>query len=219
MRWIVFIASLSIVFACSKQSESEAVLPAAEDYFPLDSGNFWIYDATFIHIDAAVNTFDTSEVELKMIYRKFDDSLQQHILERYTRVDSNDVWNEYDVITISWDELTMQWVENNLRYVKLTDPVYDNKSWDGNAFNILDDWNYYYSDINTVADVGDLTFSSTIRVEKRDVSNVIQKMRAYEIFAKNIGSVYDYNADFTFQSGSVSIGDSRELKLIKYGKE
>jgi hypothetical protein len=56
-------------------------------------------------------------------------------------------------------------------------------------------------------------------VEKKEVNNVIQKIRAYEIFAKNIGSVYEYSADFTFQGGSVSIGQSRELKLIKYGLE
>ena len=113
----------------------------------------------------------------------------------------------------------MQWVENNLRYVKLTDPVYENKSWDGNSYNILEDWNYYYSDVNTSFEVNEQSYSSTIRVEKRDVVNAIHQTRAFEVFAKDVGVVYEYLADFSYQGSSVSIGESRELKLIKFGME
>jgi hypothetical protein len=208
-----------VSLACSKENNDGPELYSARDYFPLDSSNYWIYDATFINIDAAVGTFDTLRLELKMEYTYFDESIQEHVLNRFTRVDSTQSWSEYDVISIAWDALTMQWVEDNLRFVKLTDPVYNNKSWNGNSYNILDDWNYYYSDLNTSFEYEEYTFSETIRVEKRDVKNVIQEQRAFEVFAKDVGSVYEYEANFTFQSGAVALGKSRELVLIKFGEE
>lgn len=219
MRSIVLIVITLITFSCSKESIEKPVLLDPTEYFPLDSGMYWMYDATFILIDAAVGTFDTSHFELKMKYEYFDIDIQQYVLERVIRKDSLEPWLEFDIITISWDELTMQWVEDDLRFVKLTDPIYENKSWDGNSYNILDDWNYYYSDVNTSFEVNNQTYSSTVRVEKRDVVNFIQQTRAYEIFAKDIGIVYEYVADFSYQGPSVNVGQSRELKLIKFGIE
>jgi hypothetical protein len=206
-------------FSCSKQNTSEPVILDPVAYFPLDSGNYWIYQAIFITIDADVNTYDTLEVELKMTYSHFDDSLNAHILERFVRPDSTQNWSDYDVITISWTDLTMQWVEDNLRYVKLTNPVFNAKSWDGNSYNILNDWNYYYTDLNTKFENDTISYQSTFRVEKRDVKNVIQEQRAFEIFAENIGPVYEYYANFSLQSGDVNLGESKELILIKHGVE
>lgn len=219
MRSIVFFVLSILAFSCAKQSIEEPELLNPKDYFPIDSGMYWLYDATFITIDAAVGTFDTTYSELKMAYLTFDHELQQYILERHSREDSLHAWMEYDIVRISWDELSMQWVENNLRYVKLTDPVYESKSWDGNSYNILEEWNYYYSDVNTSFELNNISYNSTIRVEKRDVENVIQQTRAFEIFAKDVGMVYDYIAEFSYQGSSVNLGKSRELKLIKFGVE
>ena len=110
-------------------------------------------------------------------------------------------------------------MENNLRYVKLTNPVFNAKSWDGNSYNILNDWNYYYTDLNTKFENDTISYQSTFRVEKRDVKNVIQEQRAFEIFAENIGPVYEYYANFSLQSGEVNLGESKELILIKHGAE
>lgn len=219
MRSIVLIVLVLITFSCSKESIDKPVLLDPIEYFPLDSGMFWLYDATFITIDAAVGTFDTTHSELKMSYTYFDEDLEQHVLERVIREDSLSDWQEYDLITVSWNELSMHWVENNLRYVKLTDPIYENKSWDGNSYNILDDWNYYYSDLNASFEVDEYLYSNTIRVEKRDVVNAIQQARSFEVFEKGVGIVYEYNADFSYQGSTVSLGESKELKLIKFGIE
>lgn len=217
---MVFLAMLTpFLFSCDKQNTSEPLILDPYAYFPLDSGRYWIYQATFITIDAAVSTFDTLELELKMEYSHFDDSLNAFVLQRFTRTDSSQNWSGYDVITINWTDLTMQWVENNLRYVKLTNPIYDSKSWDGNSYNILNDWNYYYTDLNAKFEYNTISYQQTLKVEKRDVNNVIQRQRAYEIFGENIGPVYEYVADFTLQSGEINLGESKELVLIKHGIE
>lgn len=219
MRLILMAGLVLMLLACSKQSSQNPVLLNAREYFPLDSASFWQYDVSFIKIDAAVGTFDTINAQLKMSYRNYDDSLEMHVLDRYLREDSTQDWSEFDVVTTSWNKLSLHWVENNLRFVKLTDPILENKSWNGNSFNILDDWNYYYSNLNTSFEFKGYTYTETVRVEKRDVKNVIQEQRAFEIFARNIGSVYEYEADFTYQGGEITLGESREMVLTKFGEE
>jgi hypothetical protein len=219
MRRILIFTAVLLQIACTKSSNDGPLLLNAKDYFPLDSAKYWLYQATFIHVDAAVNVFDTNRVELKMKYKYYDDSLEVHVLERYLREDSSAAWSPYDIITVTWKDGMMQWVEDNLRYVKLTDPVLEDKSWDGNSYNILTDWNYYYSDLNTSFEVDEHSFSSTIRVEKRDIKNVIREQRAFEVYAKDLGSVYEYGADFTYQGSQISTGQSRELVLLKFGEE
>lgn len=219
MRLILIAGLILLQFACSKQSNEAPVLLNAREYFPLDSASFWQYDVSFINIDAAVGTFDTLNAQLKMSYRNYDDSLEMHVLDRYIREDSSQAWSEYDVVTASWNKLSLHWVENNLRFVKLTDPILNNKSWNGNSFNILDDWNYYYSNLNTSFEFNGYSYDETVRVEKRDVKNVIQEQRAFEVFARYIGSVYEFEADFIYQGGEITLGNSREMILTKFGEE
>ncbi len=205
--------------ACSKESIEKPEMYKALAYFPLEEDAYWIYSKTLITIDAAVDVFDTTYTELKMKFIGYDEELEHSRLERFTRPDSLSIWEAFDVILIKWDKISMHWVEDNYRYVKLTDPVYANKSWDGNIYNILDEWDYYYSDLNTTFGIDDLIFPNTIRVEKRKEENAIQYVRAFEIFQKNIGPVYEYSADFSIQSGELIKGNSLELILLKYGIE
>jgi len=207
------------LYSCSKSTITSPYQDDALRYFPLEDGNYWLYAFTFISVDASVDIYDTISVELRMDYIEFDEDIQQHILQRRIREDSNAVWQEYDVITIKIDSLTLQWNENNLRYVKLTDPVYQSKSWDGNIYNTLTSQNYYYSEVNTTFETGDTIYSPCLYVLKNEIENVIQSINAREVFAKDVGPVYEYEGNFSLQGGEINIGSSKELTLIKFGKQ
>ena len=220
LRLLLIGIGLFLVFTtCTKQSIEKPELYDAKAYFPLEDNAYWIYKRTDITIDAAVDVNDTLYSELKMKYIGYDDLLEHYRLERFTRADSLSPWEAFDVVLIEWDEVSMQWVEDNYRYVKLTDPVYVDKSWDGNIYNILDEWDYYYSDLNRTFETNEVLFTSTIRVEKRNEDNAIGNTRAFEIFKKDVGPVYEYNADFSIQAGQIEKGNSTELILIKFGIE
>jgi hypothetical protein len=220
MRQLILGFAIVFVFtSCSKKQIEKPELYNAKDYFPLINNSYWIYAKIEIHIDSDVSLFDTVYSELKMKLLEYDEILEHYRLERFTRPDSLSPWEDFDVITINWDELTLQWVENNHRYVKLTDPVYLNKSWDGNIYSILEDWNYYYSKLNRTFEIAPYSFSETITVEKRNEINAIQNERAFEVFQKDVGPVYDYLADFSIQAGQINKGFSIELLLKKYGIE
>ncbi len=220
LRNLIIGIGLILVFStCTKESVVKPEMFDAKDYFPLEENNYWIYQKTLINIDAAVDVFDTTHSELKMKFIGYDDVLKHFRLERFSRADSLSDWEAFDVILVNWDELSMQWVEDNYRYVKLTDPVFDNKSWDGNIYNILDEWDYYYSNLNRTFEINELLFTTTIRVEKRNEENAIENARAFEIFKKDVGPVYEYDAEFTIQAGQIYKGNSMELILIKFGIE
>ena len=204
---------------CKKQTMDGPEMYDAHHYFPLTEGIYWIHHVNFISIDAAVNVYDSLEIDIKTSFGGFDTSLNQYVLNRYFRLDSIDEWIDYDVVLVSWDQNLFLWYENNYRYIKLTDPVFDAMSWDGNSYNILAESDYYYSDLNTIFEIDGVLFSSTIRVDKRNVNNAIQKSRAYEVFAAGIGPIYEYDSDFYYQGGLLVSGNSKESKLIKFDIE
>ena len=218
-KWSISIVLALSLLGCNKEEPSGPMLLEAKDYFPLTEGSYWIHDVTFITIDVAVNVYDTLQLEIKSELLAFDSILDQYPIERFSRVDSLSEWLPYDIVLVSWENNLFFWVEDNKRYINLIDPVYNDKSWDGNSYNILDPSNYYYSDLNTTFEMNGISFSETIKVNKRTVSNAIQKSSAYEIFAKNMGSVYEYSADFSYQAGMLSSGNSRESILIKFSLE
>ena len=218
-KWSISIVLVLSLLGCNKEEPSGPMLLEAKDYFPLTEGSYWIHKVTFINIDVAVNVYDTLQLEIRSELMAFDSTLDQYPIERLSRLDSLSEWLPYDNLLVSWENNLFFWVEDNKRYIKLIDPVYDDKSWDGNSYNILDPSNYYYSDLNTTFEMSGTSFSHCIKVNKRTISNAIQKSNAYEIFAKNIGSVYEYNADFYYQAGMLSTGNSRESILIKFSLE
>jgi hypothetical protein len=111
---------------------------------------------------------------------------------------------------------TVEFIENNFRYIKLHEPVQNNYSWKGNAYidtkdvnigisNIndwdytyLDDWDYIYQNVYQPATVGALSFDSTVTVNERDdtfgdttdLSGYSERNFSLEQYAKGVGLIY-----------------------------
>lgn len=204
--------------ACSKQAIEPANTLSVEDYFPLDTGMYWIYNVQKIEIDAPIGKFDTSNFELKMLIKEYDEESKLYEFWRYSRVDSTMPWANYDIVTVNTDRLTIQWVENNLRYVKLTNPIAENKNWDGNIYNILSPWNYFYSDFESNFENEYLVVSDVIKVNQRDVSNFLQSEKAWELYGKNVGLVFKYEEVLVLESNQPKTGYIDRYDLIKFIK-
>ena len=220
MRNLVYIFGLVIFgLACNKQPIEPANTLNAKDYFPLDSGMWWIYDVQKIEIDAPIGKFDTSNFELKMLIKNYDEDTKLYEFWRYSRADSTMPWDNYDVVTVSTDHLTIQWVENNLRYVKLTNPVAENKNWDGNIYNILSPWNYFYSNFESSFENEYLVVTDVIKVNQREVSNFLQSEKAWELYGKNVGLVFKYEEVLELESNQSKTGYIDRYDLITFKKQ
>ena len=104
---------------------------------------------------------------------------------------------------------SMEYVDNNLRFIKLQEPIRDDFTWRGNSYinsfsdqdlQYLDNWEYYYENTNQpfTLGFGAKTFPETVLVNQRDevINNPDDKTTIFsvnqssEVFAKGIGLIY-----------------------------
>jgi hypothetical protein len=100
----------------------------------------------------------------------------------------------------------IQFVENNLKFIKLVNPVTDLKAWAGNSYINTDDnllrfyenWEYFYENIDQPFAINNQSFDSTITVNQIDMINGDPNNKNFfyaitkssEIYAKGVGLVY-----------------------------
>ena len=75
-------------------------------------------------------------------------------------------------------ENSVEYVENNLRLLKLKLPIKQDFSWKGNSYidtyssnsdvEYFDDWDYIYDSVGVPLTINSLTIDSTIKVAERD---------------------------------------------------
>jgi hypothetical protein len=118
-------------------------------------------------------------------------------------------WKPISTYMIVTERDRVEYVEENLRFIRLTLPLAEGKSWKGNSFIdtytinseliYMDDWDYTYANVGepfTVWNKG--VVNNTIRVLHRDdligipsdASVYSEKTLSWEVFAKGIGRVY-----------------------------
>jgi hypothetical protein len=208
------IAFTALIFfnACTKQSENPP--PPLSDYFPLQTGKYITYDLdslvfinfgakdTIIHYQVQYYTDSTLIDNLgRTAYR----------IVRSIRNTPSDPWQADNTFMAVNNGNRIEWVENNLRFIKLTEPVEAGFSWNGNSFidtyTIYSDvpyldpsngWNYVYDSMNVPMILNGITIDSTIKVDEvNDTVGLPNNPNSYsqitysaENYAKGIGLVY-----------------------------
>ena len=217
--YIVF-ASITLFLGC-KKSNNESV-KYYYNYFPLEIDAWIEYDVVdIIHSELGS---DTAEYQLKEIAaEEFLDNEGRltYRIERYWRDDSNANWSIKDVWYSNKTRTTAEKVEENVRFTKLIFPINTSKYWDGNAYNNMEEWEYYYDSLHKPKLINNLSFDSTITVIQRDNENVVEYEKAKEIYAVDIGLIYKSYIDLDIKfSNILDINGGRELemKVTAYGK-
>ena len=217
--YIVF-TSITLILGC-KKSNSESV-KYYYNYFPLEIGAWIEYDVVdIIHSELGS---DTAEYQLKEIAaEEFLDNEGRltYRIERYWRDDSNANWSAKDVWYSNITRTTAEKVEENMRFTKLIFPINISKYWDGNAYNNLEEWEYYYDSLHKPKLINNLSFDSTITVIQRDNENVVEYEKVKEIYAVDIGLIYKSHIDLDINlSNILDINSGRELEMTvtAYGK-
>lgn len=127
---------------------------------------------------------------------------------RYIRKTAADAWQANNTFMVVPVNNTIEFVENNHRFLKLKQPLRDAYSWKGNTYldtyslnsdvKYMDDWDYTYQDMFTPLTLGTITLDNTITVNQRDeeIGNLTdpnsysEKNLSIEKYAKGIGLVY-----------------------------
>ncbi|NNE54948.1 MAG: hypothetical protein HKN32_02930 [Flavobacteriales bacterium] len=202
--------------SCSKPSDDSYSAELGYDYFPNVEGSFKEYAVDSTHY--GITQEDFSFFLREEITESFIDGEGQTAMrvERSKRNNPNEDWVLTDVWTQKRTTTSAQRFEENRRFIRLIFPITEEKTWDGNAYNDLDEWTHSYLAIDEAYTIDSLDFGETVTIEQRNNVNLVDQEEASEVYARSIGLIYKYFKDLNFQEGQVT-GVEMEMKLVSYG--
>jgi len=244
MRFLLSCIVLMLVAVACKKSETLEVPPLA-DYYPMQVGKTFTYRLDSIktaNFDLRLDTIyymarDTVE-------SKFTDALGRESFRifRYIRdTMQTQPWKYIATYVVSYtaDGKSIEFLDNNLRYQKLHQPLTNGTTWKGNSFidtksanstvKFLDEWNYEYQHIKDPFTVRKGRFDNTISVLQTDETipegpfdpnSYQQRNYSVEVYAKGVGMIYKYFIHYTYQVTPIKRFDSDSygvrLNLVDY---
>ena len=207
---LLIIVSAVIFNACNK-SAGVLDLPAINDYYPLQVGKYVTYS-----LDSTVFiNFGTKDTVIKyQVKHQVDGQITDNLgrpayrIIRYLRKTPANAWTPDNTFMAVPTDFALEFIENNMRFLKLKGPIRDAFTWKGNSYidtyslnsnvKYLDDWDYTYENVNMSQTVGAFTLDSTLDVNQRDeiIGNPADPNSYSEInfsaekYAKGVGLVY-----------------------------
>ncbi|MEJ7588768.1 MAG: hypothetical protein WKI04_14525 [Ferruginibacter sp.] len=200
----IFVLALS---ACKKETEDFISAPI-EDYSPISVGKFITYQLdSFKYLPFSLQDTTVTYQVKHEVDELIEDNLGRpaYRIIRYIRKTPQNPWAPDNSFLAINTTNSLEFIENNNRFLKLKMPIREGYSWKGNSYidtyslnsqvRYLDDWDYVYENMNEPFIIGSLQIDSTIKVNQRD--EVIGMPGFYyeenlgsEIYARGIGLVY-----------------------------
>jgi hypothetical protein len=225
---IVLWLTIPLLFsACSKLAE---VHPdqLGYDYFPLETGQYLQYDVT----DMTYSLSDAPQAvhyQVKEVVKEeFTDltGKESYRIERSIRNQVADPWELDSVWTAQRTSINAIRVESNVPFVKLVFPLREKVKWNGNAFNNREEEEYQIKNLSKRYSVSGQDFDETLTVWQSTDSSLVSQDKRMEVYARNIGLIYQEKVIVQFCSnsdclgkGQIDFGVKHIQKIIGYGKE
>lgn len=205
--------------ACKKQTEDFAT-GSIEDYSPLTVGRFITYQLdSFKYLPFSLQDTTVTYQVKHVVDAMINDNLGRpaYRIIRYIRKTDQDEWVPDNTFVSVNTGTGLEFIENNLRYIKLKQPIREGYTWKGNSFidtyslnsgvRYLDDWDYVYADVDQPLTLGNIQLDSTVKVNQRDEEFgspgfYSEKNYSAEVYARGIGLVYRQFLHSEFQPES-----------------
>lgn len=208
----MIVCSALVFNACGKETAT-IDSPAIAEYASVTVGKYITYRLDSTVFTNFGLTEETKRYQVKdVVDAQITDNLGRPSFRiiRYLR-DSlgTQPWapNATFLVTPLGDQL--EFVENNLRYIKLHLPIQDGFTWKGNTHidtysagsevKYLDDWDYNYEQFGQSYTVRGVTVPNTVKISQRDETipngpfnpnGYYERNFSSEVYAKGIGLIY-----------------------------
>lgn len=222
--------------SCKKTVETYST-PQLNDYYPLQTGKYITYklDSLVFYNFGTRDSISHNEVKYVVDTLLTDNSGRPaYRIYKYYRKTSNDAWIPQASMWAIKNVSKIEFIEDNLSFIKMIMPIQNDKSWKGN-YNLqnyisnnpdhayLSDWDYYYSNVGGAEIINGINFENTITINQRaEVSGIPDNPNAFsqidsaqEKYAKGIGMIYkkflhkeyqpDNNGGGAVQDGSYGV--------------
>ncbi len=194
-----------------KKSTDELSYPAISDYAPQIVGKYITYhlDSTIYINFGVTKVIHSYEVKYAVDAEITDNNNDPAFrIIRYVRPVGGSIWTPDATFMAKNTGQSLEFVENNMRFIKLKEPIREGFSWKGNSyfdtqsqftnFNYMDDWDYLYSHVGQSETIDGKYFDEVLTVEQRDEVIGVPEEPAYyseinysiEKYAKGVGLVF-----------------------------
>ncbi|MBX3240711.1 MAG: hypothetical protein KIT80_00255 [Chitinophagaceae bacterium] len=225
-KYVVRIAGVLLMLSfqfCTKQTENFSV-QSYKDYYPLSVGKHIIY-----RMDSTVfEDFDRKKVVRSyqakdIVDAEITDNLDRksfRIRRMIRSLDGSDEWKDLATFMVTPLNQSLEYIENNQRYIKLKDPVKESFYWNGNSYiniagelSYLQFWEYNYQHVGQAYSLDNTSFGNTITVLHVDESagDVDQFPDSYasrdysvEVYSKDLGLVFKDFEVWTYQATPIT---------------
>lgn len=240
---LYLIATVLIALAsCNKSTETLGSKEIAE-YAPYTVGKYISYQLdSLLYINFGTKDTTVSYQVKYYVDAQIKDNLGRDAFRiiRYIRKTADDAWRSDNTFMAVPTGRTLEFIENNQRFIKLAKPIKDDFSWKGNIYidtysfdsdvKYLDDWDYTYQNVDMPLSIGSYSFDSTLTVNQRDeVLNDPNNPEVYseintgiEKYAKGVGMIYkkfwhrEYQPPTPGGTQGYSIGYGITLSIIDH---
>ncbi|MEY4541339.1 MAG: hypothetical protein RLZZ306_3096 [Bacteroidota bacterium] len=227
MKIITVILSSFLIFACDSVNSN---LPPPQDggkFFYPNIGHSVVYDVEDTQYELTgkftVKTYQLKEVNVST----FKDSEGKEVMriDQYKRENDTQKWT-IDSVFIAKKEIDKALkTGNNVTYVKIIFPIKEGIKWNGNAYNSLGNDTYELKKVNQSFQTNGQRFDNTFSVIQQNDSTLVDLKRRVEVYAKNIGMIYQEKVNVTYCNtgdclgkGKIDFGTKHILKFKSYEK-
>lgn len=208
---LLLAALFSMVAAsCKKETERRYGPDKTVGYYPLSIGRYVVYDVDSTLWDDFTQVKSLHKYQMRYtIADTFRDNAGRlsYRMDVHIRKTDSAAWKTHRVINVTPTETTLEYTEDNLRFIKLIFPVYEHMEWKGNSlipagdqdYQYFQDWNYQYTNYAQPFNNGKAYFDNTVTVnevdEKLNDPETMPDSYAFqtygkEVYAFDVGMVY-----------------------------
>jgi hypothetical protein len=201
IKTITYLLILSLFASCDRSEEPTTF---GLEYFPIEVGKYKCYTMDSIAYYAFSGSSDTFNYFIKeTVETSFIDNAGNKAFRLKVDVsfDTALEWNFSKYLTVHKDAYSAQLVENDLRYVKLSFPVKNRKSWDENEYNVLDKQLCRYIDIDEPFELNGKTYMNTLAVDKGDSEDPYFRFFGRDVYAVGTGLILEEYINTETQQG------------------
>lgn len=209
---------------------NQSKLQESYDFYPNEE-TYWLeYLVDSIYIDMDIPRRDTFHFYIKeVIGEQFEDN-EGRLTQRLIRYRKDSLSGTYELKNIwAFNKLkrSVEKIEDNLRFIKLTFPIDIKTTWQGNNYihteldhEFYKDWTYRYIDVYQSKEVLGVSYDSTITVDQED--NMTDHFWHYgrEVYAYKIGMIekllYNIESDETLGSENMWLEHAERGTILKY---
>ncbi len=224
-KYITILAIASTILVSCDGDDTAPFDPYS--YYPLTVGHYVVYEVNQeVYSTGQAAPVVTKWQEKDEVEKMISDSagISTYLISRSTRNTAADYWQKVkEFIVQKYPDKLLVSIDNQT-FNALVFPVDTRMTWNGNAYNDLEQQDYYYETVQEPATVGDKRFDEALTVVERKDTSIINKYVTVKVYGKGVGLVSDDQTAFEFcqnedciGSGKVESGSHKTRKIIEFG--